>query len=318
MEKKNNKEWEKVTIEKIAMESFVQQKKSRRWGIFFKLISLVYVGLILFFILSTSNTSNIVTGDFTALVRLDGQISSDSEVSAFNVKSSLKEIYENPGVKAVILAINSPGGSPVQSGIINDEIMRYKALHPEVPIYAVVEDICASGGYYIAVAADKIFVDKASIVGSIGVLMNGFGFDQAIKELGVERRLLIAGENKAILDPFLPVDPKQKEFIESLLKEVHDQFIKVVKVGRGNKLANDPDIFSGLFWSGESAIKLGLADAYGGIDFVAREVVGYEKIVDFTTQRNFADRFASKLGAGIGSSVSKDILNNYINNIKLN
>ena len=230
------------------------------------------------------------------------------------MKSSLKEVYENPGTKALILAINSPGGSPVQSGIINDEISRYKLLHPEIPVYAVVEDICASGGYYIAVAADKIFVDKASIVGSIGVLMNGFGFDKAIKNLGIERRLITSGENKAILDPFLPVNPEQREYMQNLLKEVHNQFITVVKEGRGNKLAPNQDIFSGLFWSGESAIKLGLADGYGDIDLVAREVVGHEKIINFTTQSNFADRFAKKLGASIGSSFRKDILKN----IKLN
>ncbi len=318
MEDKANKEWEKVTIEKIAMESFIQQKRSRQWGVFFKSIILLYIGFIIYFIVTASNTANIANGEFTALIRLKGEISSDSEISASNVKSSLKEIYENPGVKAVILSINSPGGSPVQSGIINNEIVRYKALHPDIPVYAVVEDICASGGYYIAVAADKIFVDKASIVGSIGVLMNGFGFDQAIKELGIERRLLKSGENKAILDPFLPVNPKQREFIQGLLKEVHDQFINVVKKGRGPKLANNSDIFTGLFWSGESAIKLGLADDYGDIDFVAREVVGYERIVDFTTQKNFVDRFANKIGAGIGSSIGKNILNNYLKNITLN
>ena len=317
MEDKANKEWEKVTIEKIAMESFIQQKRSRQWGVFFKSIILLYIGFIIYFIVTASNTANIANGDFTALIRLKGEISSDSEISASNVKSSLKEIYENPGVKAVILSINSPGGSPVQSGIINNEIVRYKALHPDIPVYAVVEDICASGGYYIAVAADKIFVDKASIVGSIGVLMNGFGFDQAIKELGIERRLLKSGENKAILDPFLPVNPKQREFMQGLLKEVHDQFINVVKKGRGPKLTNNSDIFTGLFWSGESAIKLGLADDYGDIDFVAREVVGYERIVDFTTQKSFVDRFAKKIGAGIGSGIGKNILNNYLKNITL-
>ena len=317
MEDKANKEWEKVTIEKIAMESFIQQKRSRQWGVFFKSIILLYIGFIIYFIVTASNTANIANGDFTALIRLKGEISSDSEISASNVKSSLKEIYENPGVKAVILSINSPGGSPVQSGIINNEIVRYKALHPDIPVYAVVEDICASGGYYIAVAADKIFVDKASIVGSIGVLMNGFGFDQAIKELGIERRLLKSGENKAILDPFLPVNPKQREFMQGLLKEVHDKFINVVKKGRGPKLTNNSDIFTGLFWSGESAIKLGLADDYGDIDFVAREVVGYERIVDFTTQKSFVDRFAKKIGAGIGSGIGKNILNNYLKNITL-
>ena len=318
MAEQKDKNWEKQTIEKIAMESLLQQKKSRRWSVFFKLVSLIYLGWVLFFVLASSNNSTIATGDFTALISLSGEIGVDSEVSATNIKSSLRDVYENPGTKALILAINSPGGSPVQSGIINDEINRYKSLHPQIPVYAVIEDICASGGYYIAVAADKIFVDKASIVGSIGVLMNGFGFDKVIKNLGIERRLIISGENKAILDPFLPVQPKQKEFMQDLLKEVHNQFIEVVKKGRGNKLAPNPEIFSGLFWSGESAINLGLADGYGDIDLVAREVVGHEKIIDFTNQSNFADRFAKKLGASIGSSFRNDILNNNLKNIKLN
>ena len=318
MAEKQDNSWEKHTIEKIAMESLVQQKGSRRWSVFFKLVSLIYIGWVLFFILTSSSNSPIATGDFTALITINGEIGADSEVSAINIKSSLKDVYESPGTKALILAINSPGGSPVQSGIINNEINRYKALHPQIPVYAVIEDICASGGYYIAVAADKIFVDKASIVGSIGVLMNGFGFDKAIKNLGIERRLITSGENKAILDPFLPVEPKQREFMQELLKEVHKQFIEVVKKGRGNKLANNPEIFSGLFWSGESAINLGLADDYGDIDLVAREVVGHEKIIDFTTQSNFADKFAKKLGASIGTSLRNDIINNNLKNIKLN
>ena len=318
MAEQQSENWEKQTIEKIAMESLVQQKTSRRWSIFFKLVSLIYLGWVLFFVLTSSNNSTMANGDFTALITLNGEIGTDSEVSAINVKSSLKEVYENPGTKALILAINSPGGSPVQSGIINDEINRYKLLHPHIPIYAVIEDICASGGYYIAVAADKIFVDKASIVGSIGVLMNGFGFDKAIKNLGIERRLITSGENKAILDPFLPVQPKQKEFVQNLLREVHNQFIEIVKKGRGSKLSLNPEIFSGLFWSGESAINLGLADSYGDIDLVAREIIGHEKIIDFTAQSNFADRFAKKLGASISSSLRTDILNNNLKNIKLN
>ena len=318
MAEQQGKNWEKQTIEKIAMESFIQQKSSRRWGIFFKLVGLIYLGWVLFFVLTSSNNSTIATGDFTALITLSGEIGVDSEVSAINVKSSLKEVYENPGTKALILSINSPGGSPVQSGIINDEVNRYKSLYPQIPVYAVIEDIGASGGYYIAVAADKIYVDKASIVGSIGVLMNGFGFEKAIKKLGVERRLITSGENKAILDPFLPVQPKQKKFMQELLREVHSQFIEVVKKGRGNKLSPNPEIFSGLFWSGESAINLGLADDYGDIDLVAREVVGHEKIIDFTTQSNFADKFAKKLGASIGTSLRNDIINNNLKNIKLN
>ena len=318
MADKENKNWEKQAIEKIALASLGEQRSSRRWGVFFKIIGLIYLGWVLFFVLSSANKSTLASGDFTALIRLNGEIGVDSEISAIDIKSSLKEVYESPGTKALILAINSPGGSPVQSGIINDEILRYKALNPQIPVYAVIEDVCASGGYYVAVAADKIFVDKASIVGSIGVLMNGFGFDRAINNLGIERRLITSGKNKAILDPFLPIDPKQKDFMQKLLKEVHEQFIKVVKKGRGSKLVNNPDIFSGLFWSGESAIKLGLADSFGDVDLVAREIVKHEKIVDFTIESSFSDRFAKKLGAGIGSSLSKDFLKNYLRNIELN
>ena len=247
MAKHQDTNWEKQTIEKIAMESLIQQKKSSRWSIFFKLVGLIYLGWVLFFVLTSSNSSTMATGEFTALISLNGEIGVDSEVSAIDVKSSLKEAYDNPGTKALILSINSPGGSPVQSGIINDEIIRYKSLFPKIPVYAVIEDICASGGYYIAVAADKIFVDKASIVGSIGVLMNGFGFDKAIKNLGIDRRLITSGENKAILDPFLPVQPKQRKFMQDLIGEVHEQFIDVVKKGRGDRLAVNPEIFSGLF-----------------------------------------------------------------------
>jgi protease IV len=318
MADKENKNWEKQTIEKIALASLGEQRSSRRWGAFFKIIGLIYLGWVLFFVLSSTNKSTLASGDFTALIRLNGEIGVDSEISAIDVKSSLKEVYESPGTKALILAINSPGGSPVQSGIINDEILRYKALNPQIPVYAVIEDVCASGGYYVAVAADKIFVDKASIVGSIGVIMNGFGFDRAINNLGIERRLITSGKNKAILDPFLPVDPKQKDFIQKLLKEIHEQFIKVVKKGRGSKLANNSDIFSGLFWSGESAIRLGLADSFGDVDLVAREIAKYEKIVDFTIESSFSDRFAKKLGAGIGSSLGKDFLKSYLKNIELN
>lgn len=317
MAEQKDKNWEKQTIERIAMESLSQQKSSKRWSIFFKLITLIYLGWILFFVLVSSNNSTIATGDFTALIRLNGEIGTDSEISATNVKISLKEVYENPGTKGLILAINSPGGSPVQSGIINNEILRYKALNPQIPVYAVVEDVCASGGYYIAVAADKIFVDKASIVGSIGVIMNGFGFDKAIESLGIERRLITSGQNKAILDPFLPEDPIQKDFVQKLLNEVHNQFIDVVKKGRGSKLIVNQDTFSGLFWSGESAIRLGLADNFGDIDSVAREIVKHEKIIDFTTQSSFADRFAKKLGSSIGSSLRVDRFKNYLKNIEL-
>jgi protease-4 len=217
--------------------------------------------------------------------------------------NSLHEAYDSKGTKGIILRINSPGGSPVQAGIINDEIRRQKKLHPQIPVYAVVEDVCASGGYYIAAAADKIYVDKASIVGSIGVLMDGYGFTEVMKKVGVERRLMTAGENKAMLDPFSPVNPKHQALAQSMLNEVHEQFKTVVRQGRGSRLKETPEVFSGLFWSGEQSIKLGLADALGSADYVAREIIKQEEIVDFTYQDTLANRFAKKLGASMAESL---------------
>jgi len=231
-------------------------------------------------------------------------------VNADSVLSSLEDAYENKHTKGIILRINSPGGSPVQAGIINDEIKRQRKLHPKIPVYAVVEDVCASGGYYIAVAADKIFVDKASIVGSIGVLMDGFGFTGTMQKLGVERRLMTAGENKAMLDPFSPANPKHEELAQQMLNQIHQQFIAVVREGRGKRLKETPETFSGLFWSGESSIQMGLADAYGSSDYVAREVVKQENIVDFTSKEGFADRFAKRLGASISQSFSAKMFAN--------
>ena len=280
--KKDN--WEQKTIEKIASSSLIEQRRSRRWGIFFKLITLLYIGIIIYGFNSMSYTTIPSNEKITALVKLDGVIGSNLEVNADDVINGLREAYAHQGTEAIILSINSPGGSPVQAGIINDEINRYKLLHPNIPIYAVVEDVCASGGYYIAAAADQIFVNKASIVGSIGVRMDGFGLEELIKNIGVERRLMTAGKNKGMLDPFLPIVPEQEEFVQNLLNEIHDQFIAVVKKGRGDRLSTDESIFSGLFWDGNSAIKLGLVDNLGSVGSVARDIVGNENIVDFTTK----------------------------------
>ena len=227
--KKDN--WEQKTIEKIASSSLIEQRRSRRWGIFFKLITLLYIGIIIYGFNSMSHSTIPSNEKITALVKLDGVIGSNLEVNADDVINGLREAYAHQGTEAIILSINSPGGSPVQAGIINDEINRYKLLHPNIPIYAVVEDVCASGGYYIAAAADQIFVNKASIVGSIGVRMDGFGLEELIKNIGVERRLMTAGKNKGMLDPFLPIVPEQEEFVQNLLNEIHDQFIAVVKKG---------------------------------------------------------------------------------------
>ncbi len=266
----------------------------------------------------SSSHSPAHSGDFTAFISLNGIIGDQMDINAKDFKSSMKKAYDDPGTKGVILAINSPGGSPVQSGIINDEIKKYRQLRPDIPVYAVVEDICASGAYYIAVAADQIFVDKASIVGSIGVRLDQFGLDKAIEHLNIERRLITAGENKAMLDPFLPFKPEHKKHLENLLAEVHRQFIDVVKEGRAGKLSSNNDIFSGLFWNGEGAIHLGLADQLGNIDYVAKEIVGFEELVDFTTYESFADRFAKQLGAGIGAAFENTILKSINNNYQLN
>jgi protease-4 len=233
------------------------------------------------------------------LVELKGEITSGAEASAELIVAALRSAFEDEGSQAVVLLINSPGGSPVQAGIINDEIKRLKAKHKK-PFYVVVEESCASAAYYIAVAADKIFVDKASIVGSIGVLMDGFGFTGLMDKLGVERRLMTAGENKGFLDPFSPQTERQRAFAQTMLDQIHKQFIDVVKVGRGNRLKENSETFSGLFWTGQQAIELGLADQLGNLDFVAREVVKAEEIVDYTRRENVAERLVKRFGAAIG------------------
>jgi protease-4 len=248
------------------------------------------------------------------MIELSGVIGEKDEVNAKDFFESLRRAYASSGTQGIILKINSPGGSPVQAGMINDEIKRQKLLHPKIPIYAVIEDICASGGYYIAVATDNIYVDKASIVGSIGVLMDGFGFSETMKKVGVERRLMTAGTNKAMLDPFSPVNPKQQAYVQTLLNEVHQQFITVVREGRGSRLKESPEIFSGLFWNGESSVKLGLADAIGNYDFVAREIIKADTIVDFTTYESFADRFARKFGASIGALIHQSLRSELLKN----
>src|SRR5450830_461963 len=296
-------EWQRQTLEKLAFASLREQKTRRRWGIFFKSLGFLYLFLLFFYAMDWIGSDSGTKTDHTAVIDIQGVIGSGDEVNAENVISSLQSAYENKHTKGVILRINSPGGSPVQAGMINDEIKRQRKLHPTVPIYAVVEDICASGGYYIAVAADKIYVDKASIVGSIGVLMDGFDFTGIMDKVGVERRLLTSGENKAILDPFSPVNPKHKEFAQKMLDQIHDQFIAVVREGRGSRLKETPEIFSGLFWSGETRIELGLADGYGSTEYVAREVIKQDNIVDFTTHEGFADKFAKRIGASMTNAV---------------
>ena len=302
----NLSKWEREVLEKLAFQSLKEQKRNRFWSVFFKSLTFIWLFLMLFYILNwIGGASGNSSEDHTALIDIQGEIGAQDQVNADSVVSSLHDAYDNKHTKGVILRINSPGGSPVQAGIINDEIKRQRKLHPEIPVYAVVEDICASGGYYIAVAADKIYVDKASIIGSIGVLMDGFGFTGAMEKFGVERRLMTAGENKAMLDPFSPVNPKHKVLAQAMLNEVHQQFINVVREGRGERLKETPETFSGLFWSGEAGIKMGLADELGSYEYVAREVIKQENIVDFTASEGLADRVARKFGASMTQSMFK-------------
>lgn len=293
--------WERQVLEKLATDALKEQKRARHWGIFFKSLTFIYLFIILFLAAGWFKGETALSGRHTALVELQGVISPKDE-SADKITTGLQNAFEDKHTQGVILRINSPGGSPVQAGQIHDEIKRLRAKYPKIPLYVVVDDICASGGYYVASAADKIFVDKASIVGSIGVLMDGFGFTKAMDKLGVERRLLTAGKNKGFLDPFSPVDPGQEKYAKTMLEEIHQQFINVVRAGRGKRLKEIPDMFSGLIWSGEESIKLGLADGFGSADYVAREVIKAEDIVDYTPQEDIASRLAGKFGASMAQT----------------
>ena len=295
--------WDRKILEKVALAAVQEQRRSRQWGIFFKLLMFIYLFALLFIGMGWFVKKDGLPGKHTALVEVRGVIAAGGAAGADNVMAGLQEAFKDKGTQGVILRINSPGGSPVQAGYINDEIKRLRVKYPKIPFYAVVEDICASGGYYIAVAADKIYVDKASIVGSIGVLMDGFGFTGLMDKLGIERRLLAAGENKGFLDPFSPIRDSQKEYAEKMLNDIHQQFITVVRQGRGKRLKETPEIFSGLLWTGQKSIELGLADALGGVDFVAREVIKSEDIVDFTVRENIAERVARKFGAAMAETL---------------
>ena len=306
----NEPGWERKLVEQLATEAIKEQRRRRRWSVFFKLLGFGYVGFIIFMLWSYDRAAVPSDGAaHTALVQIDGVIGGGDEVNAEQVVLALQAAFDDAGTRGVVLRINSPGGSPVQAGMINDEIRRLRGLHANVPVYAVVEDICASGGYYIAVAADKIFVDKASLVGSIGVRMDGFGFTEAMNKLGIERRLVTAGENKGFLDPFSPEDPQQTEFARQMLGEIHQQFITVVKNGRGKRLKESPEIFSGLVWTGARSIELGLSDGFGTVDSVARDVIKAEEVRDYTQRQNFAERVARQLGASFGGAVFDTVRN---------
>jgi protease IV len=296
--------WERDAIVELANAGLKEQRRARRWGIFFKLFFVVYLIIFLVAVVGSKSADTLMSNErHTALVSLVGVIADGEDASADNVVSGLRSAFENKNSAAVILSINSPGGSPVQSAYINSEIKRLREMYPTKPIYAVISDICASGGIYVAVAADKIFANESSIVGSIGVRMDGFGFEGTIEKLGIERRLLTAGEHKAVLDPFSPENPLEKQHVQTMLNEIHQEFIDVVKEGRGERLSNDPTLFTGLFWTGTKAMELGLIDGLGSAGYVAREVVGVEDIVDYSHQEDIFQRLAGRIGSSMGSQI---------------
>ena len=299
--------WERGVLEKLAFSSLQEQRVARRWRNGIRLAWLAFLVALVWLGLQRGSAPSDVTGPHTAVVKVEGEISAQSEASADQVVSAMRDAFEDANAKAVVLLINSPGGSPVQAGIINDEIVRLKNLHHK-PVYAVVGETCASAAYYIAAGADQIFVDKASVVGSIGVLMDGFGFTGLMDKLGVERRLLTSGENKGMLDPFSPLSEKQRGYAQSMLDQIHEQFIAVVRAGRGKRLKETPEMFSGLFWTGQQAIDMGLADHLGNLDYVAREVVKQEDIVDYSRRDNVAERLAKRFGASLGESLAHTLV----------
>jgi protease-4 len=301
--------WERDTLEKLVLATVGEQRAARRWGIFFKLgfLFLGFMVLWSFYDFNLIGTDGELVGKHTAMIEIKGNIEDEGSGSADVVIPSLNKAFNDAESVAVILRINSPGGSPVQAGIIVDEILRLKRNNPRKPVYVVVDEICASGGYYIAAAADRIYVNKASIVGSVGVLMDGFGFTGTMDKLGVERRLLTAGENKGFLDPFSPQSDKHKAHAQTMLNEIHQQFITVVRNGRGKRLKETPDTFSGLFWSGAKAVDMGLADGFGTVDSVARDIIKVEDVVDYTAHEGLPERVLKKFGASVGQGAVKSL-----------
>ncbi len=305
-ERKSVDQWERDLISKISFSALTEQRKSRRWGIFFKLLTATYIGFFIYIIYLPGSTDS-GAGEskrHTALVEINGAIAADAAANADTIVTGLRAAFKNKNSAGIIIRINSPGGSPVQAGYVNDEIKRLKIKYPDKKVYAVITDICASGGYYIAAAADEIYADKASLVGSIGVLMNGFGFVDTMKLLGVERRLFTSGEQKGFLDPFTPLKPTDVNHMKTVLASTHQQFINVVKEGRGDRLIDDPKIFSGLIWTGEQGVKLGLVDSLGSSSYVAREIIGFDKIVNYTKKPNPIEVFAEKIGVSFAHTIS--------------
>jgi protease-4 len=300
--------WERATLERIALRALEEQRRARQWQTLIRLLWLALLFLIVAAALGWvggGSREPIRTGKHTALVELRGVIGMESRASADKMISALNAAFKDKHTQGVVLRINSPGGSPVQSGEINDEIRRLRAKYPDIPMYVVVEDLCASGGYYVAVAADRIYVDKASLVGSIGVIISSFGFTGAMEKLGIDRRAYTSGENKDFLDPFAPENPAHKAHAKAMIDEIHQQFIKAVRDGRGKRLKESPEIFSGLVWTGERAVQLGLADGFGSLDSVARDVIKAERVVDFTPEDNYLEQLSKRLGASAAQSISQ-------------
>ena len=302
-------QWERELVTKLATAALKEQRRARLWGIFFKLLTFAYVTLFLLMAIDWKDGEYVSGGKkHTAMVEVSGIIAPGSDASAEKVNASLQAAFKDKNTQGVIVRINSPGGSPVQAQTIYDEMKRLRKKYPEIPLYAVVEDVCASGGYFVAAGADRIYVGKASIVGSIGVLMNGFGFTGLMEKIGVERRLITAGENKGMLDPFSPLAEKDKEHVKKMMGDIHQQFIGVVREGRGKRLKESPEIFSGLIWTGERSIDLGLADAVGSLDYVAREVIKAEDIRDYTITEGIAEKFARRFGASLANNFVDTLL----------
>ncbi|MFK5914940.1 MAG: S49 family peptidase [Woeseiaceae bacterium] len=304
---KNTSQWQSDVISKLAFAAVDEQRRARRWGIFFKALFFVYLLVLMITAFSSGGSGSKInaSAEHTAMVEIQGVIAAGADASADNIIKGLRDAFKEPKAKAIILRINSPGGSPVQAGYVYDEIKRLRKLHKDKKVYAVIADICASGGYYIAAAADEIYADKASIVGSIGVLMNGFGFTEAMKKAGIERRLYTAGSSKGFLDPFSEVKASDKAHIQTLLSAIHKQFIDTVKEGRGKRLVDDEKLFTGLVWTGEESVALGLTDGLGSSSFVAREIIEAETIIDYTPRANYLDRFAERLGVSMAGVFGK-------------
>jgi protease-4 len=300
----NGGQWERELVTKLASAGLKEQRRARQWGIFFKLLGFAYVTLLLVLFVDWEGRADFAGArKHTAMVEISGLIGPGSDASAERVTLALQAAFKDRNTQGVVVRINSPGGSPVQSQTIYDEMRRLRQQYPQVPLYAVVEDICASGGYFVAAGAERIYVGKASIVGSIGVLMNGFGFTGLMEKLGVERRLITAGDNKGMLDPFSPLEEKDKQHVKQMMDDIHEQFIGVVREGRGERLKESPELYSGLVWTGQKSIDLGLADGIGSLDYVAREVVKAETIVDFTREVGFTEKLAKRFGAGVASAL---------------